>query len=464
MECKFCHQECVEGSKFCPECGARLDGKKICAFCGEEIDENYKFCPACGGKLIDKEKERESEKETVATECVATYSVASSKVKEKGKGYAVYKKVAGIVIPSFMLAALLVLFVCSFFMNVNTEYNGKLVSTGSANSINLFKEIIRILENDVGTSHALSKISVEYKIYCILFLVVLVANILTSFSMLLVASIKFGKGIVKNKSNNSIAIFLAIALGTFAVTAALTKAFEYGYSLEYGLYGVVSEQTDVVSSSGIKCGLIISAVFTLIAFAIKLSVGGKAVISKNVLVKNICSCLSLLLIVIVLTLLAKSMLVIEVKEASSSYIVETGLSAGVIASIARYDTFKKTVLATLFSKSGIVGLNVGCWAVLDVLVFAVGGAICAITYGLFSDKKNNKACLESIVIAFAISLVYLVLVIIAGSLVIEDYDVSCGNVIAAVVLLACAFVSYLVCAIITGTKNNGKNEIKESRL
>lgn len=463
MECKACHAECADGSKFCSACGARLDGKKVCVFCGEEVSEDSNFCPACGARLVAK-KEPETEPikgSVVATECAATCSVAVDKPQKKSGGYAVYQKIAGIIVPSFMLAALLVLFVCSFFMNVSTEYSGEMVSTGSTTSIDLFKEIIRILDNDTGTSLAMTKISVEYKVYCVLFLVVLGANIITCFSMLLVAGVKFGKGLAKNDGNKNVYVYLAIALGTFAVTAVLTKAFCYAYTREYGLYGRVSEQTDVVSSSGIKCGLIFSAVFTLIAFAIKLSANGKTVISKGVLTKNICSCVSLLFIVIVLALLAKSMLVLETNISNSSYVVETGLSAGSIASIAMYDTFKKTVLATFFTKSGIIGVNVGCWAVLGVLVLSAGGAICALTCSLFSDKQNCNGCLKSVIISLALSVVYLILVIIAAGLVVEDYDVSYGNVIAAVVLLAGAFVSTLVCTIINGRKNHNESEIEQ---
>lgn len=446
MECKVCHSECADDSKFCPKCGARLDGKKICASCKQEIGEDSVFCPFCGARSVAKnEAVSEPRAQVAATEAVAAYNVTGNSYVKKSNGYATYQKIAGIIISSFLIAALLALFICSFFMNFRIEAAGEIISTGKATTINLFKDIIEILkDNKTSTGAIVYELSSNYKVYCIMFLFVLVANVLTAFSMLLVAAIKFAKGLMYKKNNN-VALFFAIALSVFAVTAVLAMSFHYEY-YSFTLSSGDDYTTQILASSGIKSGLIISALVAIVAFVLKLTASGKEVVNKNVIAKNVCGCISLLLIVIALALLGKDMLKLESDDGTS------GISAGTIAFVGRYDNFKRTTLKNVFTDSGIMGLNIGCWITLGLTVFAAGCAICSITHGLLSDKQNNNACLTSVITSFATSIIYLVLVIIAGALVVEDYDVSCGKVIASVILLACAFASTLVSAIINSSK------------
>ncbi len=54
IKCAQCGAQIPEGSKFCPECGAKVvaKGKILCPQCGAEIPEGAKFCLECGAKLI----------------------------------------------------------------------------------------------------------------------------------------------------------------------------------------------------------------------------------------------------------------------------------------------------------------------------------------------------------------------------------------------------------------------------
>lgn len=54
MNCKNCNAEFADDAKFCPQCGARVDGKTECRFCGREIEENAVFCMYCGRRLDGK--------------------------------------------------------------------------------------------------------------------------------------------------------------------------------------------------------------------------------------------------------------------------------------------------------------------------------------------------------------------------------------------------------------------------
>lgn len=48
--CPSCGKGVAGGSKFCPECGAKLNVKKFCSNCGAELKAEAKFCSECGTK------------------------------------------------------------------------------------------------------------------------------------------------------------------------------------------------------------------------------------------------------------------------------------------------------------------------------------------------------------------------------------------------------------------------------
>ena len=48
--CPSCGKTVAPGSKFCPECGAKLNVKKFCTNCGAELKDGAKFCSECGTK------------------------------------------------------------------------------------------------------------------------------------------------------------------------------------------------------------------------------------------------------------------------------------------------------------------------------------------------------------------------------------------------------------------------------
>ena len=52
VKCSECGKEVKKGSKFCPECGAKMNEGKFCPECGAKVSADAKFCPECGKKLI----------------------------------------------------------------------------------------------------------------------------------------------------------------------------------------------------------------------------------------------------------------------------------------------------------------------------------------------------------------------------------------------------------------------------
>jgi ribosomal protein L40E len=51
MDCSQCNTQIPVNSKFCPQCGEKLNGALFCIACGEKLPQNAKFCLKCGTKL-----------------------------------------------------------------------------------------------------------------------------------------------------------------------------------------------------------------------------------------------------------------------------------------------------------------------------------------------------------------------------------------------------------------------------
>jgi membrane protease subunit (stomatin/prohibitin family) len=48
--CPSCSAPLAAKAKFCPDCGAKLDGEKHCTECGTKLKPGAKFCADCGAK------------------------------------------------------------------------------------------------------------------------------------------------------------------------------------------------------------------------------------------------------------------------------------------------------------------------------------------------------------------------------------------------------------------------------
>ena len=54
MNCVKCGFEVPDGGTFCPNCGARADGKKKCINCKSLINETAVYCTFCGARVDGK--------------------------------------------------------------------------------------------------------------------------------------------------------------------------------------------------------------------------------------------------------------------------------------------------------------------------------------------------------------------------------------------------------------------------
>lgn len=55
MRCANCNTEVAEGTKFCPECGNRIELPQPlkCPQCDTVVAEGVKFCPECGSPITE---------------------------------------------------------------------------------------------------------------------------------------------------------------------------------------------------------------------------------------------------------------------------------------------------------------------------------------------------------------------------------------------------------------------------
>ncbi len=132
MYCKKCNAELVEDAIYCPQCGARVDGKKECFKCGKSVAENSVFCTYCGTRLDGKKecpecgtafdgdfcphcgKKAELSK-TGVSEISETTKTDTRCSEVRKKVFSVLK----ITKQSFLYAAVCILFICSFFISLS---------------------------------------------------------------------------------------------------------------------------------------------------------------------------------------------------------------------------------------------------------------------------------------------------------------------------------------------------------
>lgn len=48
IKCPHCGAMIDEGSRFCPQCGCRVEREARCSYCGAVLKETDRFCPQCG--------------------------------------------------------------------------------------------------------------------------------------------------------------------------------------------------------------------------------------------------------------------------------------------------------------------------------------------------------------------------------------------------------------------------------
>ncbi|MBQ9734812.1 MAG: zinc ribbon domain-containing protein [Clostridia bacterium] len=486
MNCIKCGAPVPDGGTFCTKCGARADGKKTCISCGNLIEDSAIYCTYCGAR-VDGKKTCKNCGEVVdgnfCTKCgygvkektsaVTAKPNQQKKQKEKGKAFGIYVKIQKILSPSLYLAAMLVLFVCSFFIGIEVT-----TTTGAEETFgpfyffsDAFIEVEKTLANYKNDLNYDLVMSFE-NLTTIICLVVICLNFIAQTVLAIVGGIKGGRGIYRKKQTGvkkyAVGMFISYLI-TVLVLLGVNYAKVCVYTSRQDMDGA-TELTD-----GGLVGLILPISLIVLAFILKKVADGKSVLSASNLKKTITSVIVVLLAVTV-AVLAGRVGLSETYEESYMDVTISGnatqfllLMAQSILGIKGASVYNDAIVKTQISSFAQI-----CSVFVAVII--VGLAI----YALFSKKdfKGTLIILSSIMLALAILDIIIMSVAANGWIsvydllikesAVEESIITTGNTksigsIALLILSAVLFASVIVYSALN-KKNQTKKEDSEAEL
>ena len=486
MNCIKCGAPVPDGGTFCTKCGARADGKKTCISCGNLIEDSAIYCTYCGAR-VDGKKTCKNCGEVVdgnfCTKCgygvkektsaVTAKPNQQKKQKEKGKAFGIYVKIQKILSPSLYLAAMLVLFVCSFFIGIEVT-----TTTGAEETFgpfyffsDAFIEVEKTLANYKNDLNYDLVMSFE-NLTTIICLVVICLNFIAQTVLAIVGGIKGGRGIYRKKQTGvkkyAVGMFISYLI-TVLVLLGVNYAKVCVYTSRQDMDGA-TELTD-----GGLVGLILPISLIVLAFILKKVADGKSVLSASNLKKTITSVIVVLLAVTV-AVLAGRVGLSETYEESYMDVTISGnatqfllLMAQSILGIKGASVYNDAIVKTQISSFAQI-----CSVFVAVII--VGLAI----YALFSKKdfKCTLIILSSIMLALAILDIIIMSVAANGWIsvydllikesAVEESIITTGNTksigsIALLILSAVLFASVIVYSALN-KKNQTKKEDSEAEL
>lgn len=353
MECKKCGAISPEGVTFCQNCGARLDGKKQCKHCGKFIDEEAVYCGYCG---------RRTDGKTVCPECGAVAEGdfcprCGVKVKkeatckapqayDENKELSSYGKVVRYLAPSLTLAAIVILFIFSFFINLTIKSSGSASSTFGNFSGKTDGGVFYFFGDcysDLSELYA-NKIPASILIGYILTTTAVVLNFAVCATMLSVAIVKFVKGVSKKERVN-LTPFFGWTFGAFVFAACMISGIfgmsTYAFATGTGT-SATAESVKIVPSASTLVGIIISVLCVISAIVLQAVAEGKKFLSYNRLGKCICLAVGLILAATVLGIAGENALKVSGKKLSSN---GTNSVTTISASLPVWATLIKSVVS-----------------------------------------------------------------------------------------------------------------------
>lgn len=158
-ECRYCRREIAEDAVYCTYCGKRQDGKVVCNKCGEVYEGN--FCPKCGTAVRPQAAMPGYSPAPAAMN--ASSAPAANAVDERRTAARMRaNRVMAIIKQSLLYGALCVLFICSFFVtfSMTATVGGESGSVG-LNSTS-FYFLIDIFEEVKDTLAAMGTLGEDY--------------------------------------------------------------------------------------------------------------------------------------------------------------------------------------------------------------------------------------------------------------------------------------------------------------
>ena len=271
MLCEFCGTQVAENGTFCPVCGKRVDGKKTCEKCGKAIPEQSTFCTYCGARVDGKkicEKCGAEVKENFCEKCGARYNAAEkseSVAAVKNTQTKGFKKVANFLAPTLLLAAILVIFVCSFFVGVNYKsiIDGEVSFSKSYGVFYFFGDVFKDIKS---FADIVMEGTEGLYVAAITTTAVMALNLVVSLVMTVVAAIKYGVGLAQGEEVK-IARYAAWAFASFML-AICAVSFFYGSSEIYKeIYDgeMYKESSKYGLSGGSIAGIVLGIVLIVVS-------------------------------------------------------------------------------------------------------------------------------------------------------------------------------------------------------
>lgn len=437
MNCGKCEAPLADDAKFCPQCGARVDGKKECRYCRREIAEDAIYCTYCGkrqdGKIVCN-KCGEVYEGNFCPKCgaaarpqaanapghapAAMYASAAMDASEPSAPSAIAvderrsaartraDHVMAIIKQSLLYGALCVLFICSFFVtfSLTVSYGGESESLSVNKStfyffIDIFDEVKDTLAA-MGTAGENYFPEAEISLYLMagMSAATAAAIVLVCVGYFIAGTVAFVRAMTGKRE---------IAMGKYVITpAVLSLVFMIFLK---GLFSVFASESGTDMKMTIGAGPIVNIVLVSCALAgaavLHMIIGGKS--EKGNARGYALQSAGALLAFLVIVLLPLSVLSIEEGRASA------GASApamffGVLGAIGLIaDETQVSALNTILIDSAVV-------FALYIVVFALAAvAMAAFAKGIVNKSAScrSAACVFS-GISFGVSIAYLVMSIV----------------------------------------------------
>lgn len=429
QECPSCGRLIDEGAIYCTYCGNRTDGKKKCPSCGELADGD--FCPNCGSQITKHPVRNYAKAPTTKAQDESNdREEKSDEICEKveSKPLSLYGKIANIVSPALMLTATLIAFICSFFVGVKAHATSgnSLPSTYSVsenmNAMYFFGDCYKSLKA-VFVKPVPGPILAQY----IITTMAVAAGIITSFVLLVVSAVKFGKNLRKKKYVN--------LTGHAAWSMGIVSLASASIYCQFGSAAIVTSGTKTVSVSTTLNGASLTAIilpllFIVAAIAVKRVACGKKVLSLAVLGKAVCGVIATIIALISLVIIAGELL--GVTEVANDYNYQLKVSAGLYnyASYLAYYLWWNSVDNGTASASNATTpkpdpSSTIAFATTMVLIVALAVTI-ALTIIAAGKKKGGAGMLAGSIVSLCAAIAHLVISILLKNylLGLDDYASS----------------------------------------
>lgn len=419
MECKSCGAFVQDDGIFCSMCGTRVDGMKNCPNCDKLINENSIYCTYCGNRVDGKvicPKCGEIIEDKFCAKCgtekdsIKSLNKAKSKSNEKRVSVG-FKKLNQFLAPGTLLGALLVLFICSFFVGTSISALGV---TEKSTTFYFFGDVYDGIES-LSQAFVYEEALIGTKLTTIIATVFVAVNLLISFSMLLVSTIKYVCAIKKNKTAK-IGTFVSISFVSFLTVAIYLLSYSTG-----GINGLSVELISIKMSAGSLCGIIIGSILILAGIVLnKFNVSNLNVLG---LIKDVCfTCALLVCAFLVFGFVSGNVLEISGIEEDLSI----KCSSPTWFSLIFFSLEGEATGKQLDLRNKLTALSMVNYIIFVVMLICLAILVALLIKSQLNEKSSNALTVSmfSVITAFAITC--LVLLLSSGN-VAEEMEILSGD-------------------------------------